>query len=219
MNWRLETLMFKLTIAFSFVFLSLQAHADFTYDFVRISCIQESEFLDIEYRDIHNNAVDAVAGDQFKNRFLLWAKHGFFDPRKLSYKCTFTKKDRDSTTHQSTYKVVTKKAEQGNGPCGGAPEIYLSLYKNDQVLINNVVFGNSNSCYGSPAISRIYIQGQGPEEAQICFRKNSNTGEEPPKDKCEWSFGKEMFPIDQSKVGSFLYPKSPPKVFKPQNSK
>ena len=204
--------MIKFSIIFIVFFCShlSDAFADYSYDFVRISCIKEIQFLDIEYKSIHNTAIDSIFADR-DSPLKIWSKHGFFSPKKLYYECPFAHTDTYYSS-QITYKLVTKQAEGGNGMCGGAPEIFLSLYRNNELFIDNVVFGGS--CIGNSSISHIYISGVSgkyPEEAQICFQKNSTTGE-PPQEKCEWFFDNEnftkfkKFPINQEVVNKYFHP-------------
>ena len=61
--------------------------ADYSVDFVRVSCIPETRFFDIEYRAIHNNAVDAPLDSKTVDKNTVWAKHGFHNPSKLEYVC------------------------------------------------------------------------------------------------------------------------------------
>lgn len=188
----------RLLIAYLMLILvSPTAQADFHYDFVRIACIKATRFLDIEYHPIHNSAVDAEPDEPTKSRFDIWAKHGFFAPGNLTYKCSLP---------ESEYKVIASQNDWGNGMCGGAPEIYLSLYKNNKPLLNNIVFGGS--CFGNHSITKISIQdgksGWYAREFQICFQSNPSDGGDSGRTNCEWFFDENNFPIDQKSMQRFL---------------
>lgn len=175
------------------------AHCDYMVDFIRISCIRETRFLDIEYRPIHNNAVDVAPDDSNTRGKDIWAKHGFFNPGKLSFECSLP---------ESEYKVVaTQNSWSERGMCGTAPEIIFSLYRNNEAIIKNVVFGSS--CFGNNSITRISIQdgkrGWYIREAEICFQKLTNESTH----KCRWFFeglgtSIKPFPIEQKSIENII---------------
>ena len=175
------------------------ACADYMYDFIRISCIRETGFLDIEYRPIHNSAVDAPPLTKGLKAKDIWAQNGFFDPGGLSYGCSLP---------ESEYKLVAKQDSwRERGECASAPEIIFSLYRNGKVLVKDVVFGES--CFGRDTITRISIQdgkrGWYQREVQICFGK----GRDESNRKCEWFFeglgaSQKPYPIEQGSIADFL---------------
>lgn len=126
------------------------------------------------------------------------ARHGFFDPGKLAYECSLP---------DSKYKVVATQDGWGGGLCGAGPEIFLTLYRNGEPLLERVVFGQS--CFGNPSVTRITIsdgkEGWYAREAEVCFAGGSSGA----PDKCVWFFsdlgdGFKKFPIRQDDIQSML---------------
>lgn len=184
-------------LALLLLLLSTSAKADYTVDFVRISCIRDAQFLDVEYRGIHNPAITALT-EHDTVRPDVMARHGFFNPSKLSYECSLP---------DSKYKVVaTQTGWSERGMCGAAPEIVLSLYRDGEPLLERVVFGSS--CFGNPSVTRITIedgkQGWYAREAEICLA--GGTSEAPAK--CVWFFSDyghfKKFPIRQTDIQNLL---------------
>ena len=188
----------KFLLALLLLLLGSSARADYTVDFVRISCIRDAQFLDVEYRGIHNPAITALTEHGTVHTDVL-ARHGFFDPGKLSYECSLP---------ESKYKVVaTQEGWSERGMCAAAPEIFLSLYRDGDPLLEQVVFGQS--CFGNPSVTRITIedgkQGWYSREVEVCFTRG--TSETP--DKCVWFFsnlgdGFKKFPLRQGDIQSML---------------
>lgn len=151
------------------------AHADYTVDFARIACIPQARFLDIEYRGIHNSAVDAPAdsadgGDA-------WARNGFFAPGDADVRCKLAESD---------YRVVVTRDEiRELGMCGAAPLAYLTLYRNGKVVLDKAIFGQP--CFPRHSITRVTIQdgkaGYYSREAEICLRNHQTS-----QTDCTWSF-------------------------------
>jgi hypothetical protein len=176
--------------------LSDTAHADYTVDFVRISCIRDAQFLDIEYLGVHNPAITALEMEEERGeaRAHTMSRHGFFDPDKLSYECSLP---------DSRYKVVATHPPT----CGALSDIVLSLYRDDEPLLDHVVFGTS--CSDKASVTRITIEdgktGSYSREAEVCLE--SGTHETP--DKCLYFFsdygGFEKFPIRQGDIQKLLY--------------
>ena len=172
---------------------STAAQADYTVDFVRISCIHDARFMDIEYRGVHNPAVTATS-ELGTIETDAWARNGFFTPEKLLYECALPESKYEIKTTQSSWSE--------RGMCGAAPEITISLYREGEPLVEGVVFGPS--CYGHPSITKITIedgkQGWYTREAEVCFADGSIDG---PK-KCEWFFSDygdfKKFPLRQADV-------------------
>lgn len=173
------------------------AQADYTVDFVRISCIRDAQFLDVEYRGIHNPAITALTENGAAQGDVL-ARHGFFEPGKLSYECSLP---------DSKYKIVaTQTGWSERGMCGAAPEIILSLYRDGEPLLERVVFGPS--CFGNPSVTRITIedgkQGWYAREAEVCLA--GGTSETP--GRCVWFFSDsgdpKRLPIRQADIPGLL---------------
>ncbi len=166
------------------------------YDFVRISCIQEANFISMDYIKIHNSAVDKVLDPDFST----WGKNGYYSPKNLDYKCKLPK---------SEYRIATTQAGWGSGMCGAAPSINFSLYRNSELIIKNVIFGDS--CLGNPSISRVSILDTSishfPTEMEICYQENTNG--EKSKEKCKWYFQQyeeknNILPIDNNFISNAL---------------
>lgn len=64
-------------IALLLLVLASPVWADYTVDFVRISCVPDAQFLDVEYRGIHNPAITALTEHGTVRPDVL-ARHGFF---------------------------------------------------------------------------------------------------------------------------------------------
>lgn len=130
-------------IALLLLVLASPVWADYTVDFVRISCVPDAQFLDVEYRGIHNPAITALTEHGTVRPDVL-ARHGFFSPSKLSYECSLP---------DSKYTIIaTQTGWSERGMCGAAPEIFLSLQRNGEPLLERVVFGSS--CFGNPLVTR-----------------------------------------------------------------
>lgn len=170
---------------------STSLYADYMVDFLRVSCIKEMDFLDIEYRPIHNTTIDAHADN--KKTFEIWAKHGFFDPRNLTKKCVLS---------NAEYKIVTSQASWHDRRCGAAPIIHFNLYRNNEPLMQDIVFGDG-SCWPYNSITKITIQDlKDSREMEVCFQK----GEYGYAPKCEWYFENidGISPFTQKTIDNFF---------------
>jgi hypothetical protein len=94
-----------------------RAHADWALDFVRISCIPEARYFEIQFRAL--SGPDILIGGAEHNdkaradRLQIMADHGFFDPSNLFYECKLP---------DSTYTVASNQLPPSErGQCGGAP--------------------------------------------------------------------------------------------------
>ena len=188
--------MHKQVVLILLVLVSADSDADFMYDFLRISCIQEANFLSIDYERIHNSAVER----DFKPDYSTWEKHGYHKPSDMNYTCNLSK---------TAYKITASQANWRNGLCGAAPPVYFSVFKNGEVIIENVILGDS--CLGNPSLSRVAIldwgEGESPDEMQICFQKNKRLKE--PEIKCEWYFknsikNEDILPINNNLIFNVL---------------
>lgn len=179
------------------VVFSKNSYADFDYQFLRVACIPETGFLDISHQFIHNTAIDASV----KNVYQIFEKNGFYIPHKLDIKCKLS---------EGEYRIVTSQAEIYGGMCGATPEISLSLYRNDKLMIKNLVFGYS--CFNNPSVNQIYIQDskkEYPTEIEVCL-SNNNSDDKLRKEKCEWFFDtykdqyEKMFPLDSKRLENYF---------------
>lgn len=174
---------------FFLTLLSTSLYADYMVDFIRVSCIKEMDFLDIEYRPIHNTTIDA---HDYNNTSAIWAKHGFVTPNSTK-KCVLP---------NAEYKIVTSQDNWSDGRCGAAPVIRFSLFRNNEPLIQDVIFGDA-SCWPYNSITRISIQDvKDNREMEVCFQK----GEYDSAPKCEWYFEntKEISPFTQKTIDDFF---------------
>lgn len=177
---------------------SRNAYADFDYQFIRVSCIPETGFLEISHQFIHNTAIDLP----IKNVYQVFERNGFYSPHKLNVKCNLP---------ENEYRIVTSQAEIHSGMCGATPQITFSLYRNEKLLVQNVVFGYS--CFNNPSLNKIYIQDSKknptPTEVEICVSDN-NSSDKLRKEKCDWFFDtyknlyEKMFPLDSKKLDSYF---------------
>ena len=148
------------------------ASADYMVDFIRISCVPEAGFFEIEHRSVHNNPAKAASTDA-------WARQGFHSPSGLVYECDL---------RGTKYKVMAEQEGwRERGMCAAAPEVFVSVLRNEVKILDKVVLGFS--CFGSPTITRMSRtekkQGYFGAEAQVCFLEN---GQDDTKPTCEWFF-------------------------------
>jgi hypothetical protein len=180
--------MFKLILTASFsmlLFVPQPARADYMVDFIRIACVPEAGFFDIDHRLIHNNAAESASSR-------VWARQGFYTPSDLTYECDLGPVKYKLSAHQNNWT---------GGMCGAAPEIFLTLFRDDRVIANKVVFGLS--CLGHPTITRISMteakSGYHGRESQICYLKRGDESEHP---ECKWFFNMDenddVFPLRQN---------------------
>jgi hypothetical protein len=184
-----------------FIFLNARpAYADDGYyspNFIRISCIPEAQYLDVEYQAVEMMKYDATSKSKG-----IWEKHGFYDPRNLTYKCKLAGVE---------YKIVTSLGPEGEMQCGGAPEIFFSLFRNGKPMLDDVVFGYS--CFRHQSVKNITIQDGRPgwydRRLEICPLSGD--------DKCKYFFdrdGSGKFPVDpineKGLEGLFGEPKDDP---------
>lgn len=182
---------FALALLFSMLFCRV-AHADTSPGFVRIACVPEAGLLDVEYRSLHDSV--SVDPKMEQERSAQLARAGFHDPHHLEFSCEIGR---------ITYGIVADQDATSEQMCGGVPEIYLTVTRDGERLLSNVIFGQS--CNGLPSVMRI-TAGDGAKswrgrETQVCYA----TGKETDPIFCDWTFGKQAefgkrFPLDQKRV-------------------
>ena len=115
-------LRFKLLAASCLLASAATSHADWGLDFVRVTCIPESRYFEIEYRSLNGPDVllEAELDDRKRaERLDTWRAHGFYEASNVKYECILP---------ASTYEVVADQPPpQAHGTCGLAPRIILSL--------------------------------------------------------------------------------------------
>ena len=156
--------------AFGLALLSSSAFADWTQDFVRISCIPDGRFLRIEYSPMSGPDVMVAAHEkkEIQARLKAWRKGGFFDPANLKYECKLL---------ESAYQVTANQPPPSErGQCGGAPRITLSVKENGSPLLINVTFGYD--CFGGPTVTKLTIfetvSGYGNGGTKLCAAPSGN---------------------------------------------
>lgn len=168
------------TATFLILLLALHGHAparaDTVRDFVRTACVPEAGLLDVEYRGLHDSVAVDRGGKEQRNSAL--AQAGFHPPRGLKLSCRLG---------DVSYAIATDQGPTSERRCGGSPEVYLSITRNGEKILSDVVLGES--CQGLPSVTRITI-GDGPQswrgrETQLCYSKEGDSG----KPQCEWIFG------------------------------
>ncbi len=183
--------MFWKLIAASITVLGIAAQptrADYMVDFIRISCVQEAGFFEIEHRQIHNNPAEAAPTKA-------WSRQSFYSPSDLTYECNLGK---------VRYRVLAQQDSwRERGMCAAAPEVILTVLRNEEVIVDKVVLGRS--CYGNPTITRISLteekRGYFDREGEICFRAKGDDDAEP---KCRWFDVKNVFPLKQEMLSKLF---------------
>jgi hypothetical protein len=142
------------------------ARADWSLEFVRITCIPEARYFYFEYKPVSGPA--ALTDTQFdekmqRERMRIWQRHGFFDPRSLERECRLP---------ESTYKLITSQPPaREQGMCGGAPQITLNLFRNGTAFFKDVVFGDD--CFGGPSVVSVEItdglEGWDTRQMTVCI--------------------------------------------------
>lgn len=169
------------------------SYADISKHLVRVACVPEAGLLDVESRYLH----DSVSGDpdpkgkDERNARLTQA--GFHDPHGLKLSCVLG---------GVNYLITAKQDEPSNAMCGGNPGIFLTVTRNSEKFLSNVIFGGF--C-GAPSVMRFTI-GDGfkswrGRETEVCY----SSGKDFDPDHCEWTFGgpaefNKRFPIDEDRL-------------------
>lgn len=153
-----------------FCLLSASAWAQ-DVEFLRVTCIPETRYLEVEYKAVPSEAVFIGASGyekETKQRLDAWEKRGYFDPGKFRYECKLP---------DSTYLITSSQPPGGLGECGAQPRITLNLSRNGEKWLDNVVFGSD--CFGGPSVMRISIrdgqEGWDTRNADLCIVPSSNS--------------------------------------------
>jgi hypothetical protein len=176
--------------------LTSPAWADYSVDFLRITCVPEVRYFEVEYRALPDDAVFGGGGTS-PDPLRTWREHGYFDPRDLHSECRLP---------ESTYVVTaTQSPASDRGQCGGAPSIRLSLQRNGQPWLDDVTFGAD--CFGGPSITGIAVRdvaaGYGNLNLHLCI---APTGGE--ADGCEflsetYAHVRKVMPITQQDLADY----------------
>lgn len=168
------------------------SRADTVKHTVRIACVPEAGLLHLESGYLHDSMASGPASTTDRNAVL--AQAGFHDPHHLAVSCVLG---------GVTYLVSATQDETSNRMCGGDPEVYVTVTRDGQPFLTNVVFGDS--CYALPSVESVVV-GDGPaswrgRETRMCYM----TGKEGGPAFCDWTFGApaqfaRRFPIDQGRL-------------------
>jgi hypothetical protein len=169
------------TILFLMLMLSVwnpaDARADQPLELVRITCIPEMRYFEIESKNYPSEATtwiwsgfevkekDEKAGRQKRWRIL--KERGLYTTEKLVYLCKLP---------ESTYELVmTKGLTRASGECGGAPTATMNLKRNGQDWVSHVLFGNGD-CFKRPTIASLAIndgkEGWDVRNMLVCVKSN-----------------------------------------------
>lgn len=189
----------KAVIAFALVLSLLAggtAHADTSKHVVRLACVPAAGLLHLETDYLHDSVAVDPANQAGRDAVL--AQAGFYDAHALSVTCELG---------AATYVISTKQDVVSERMCGGDPEIYLTVKRNGQLVLDDVPFGQT--CNQIPSVKRMVV-GDGPNawrgrEMQVCYATGRSTavGFEP--DYCDWTFGapaqfEQRFPVDRARI-------------------
>ena len=170
------------------------SHADTSKHFVRVACVPEAGLLDVESRYLH----DSVSGDPDpkgqEERDTRLTQTGFHDPHGLKFSCVLG---------GVNYVIAAEQDQVSNRMCGGNPDVYLTVTRDGDKFLSDVIFGES--CNQQPSIMRFTV-GDGPKswrgrETQVCY----SPGKDGEPDHCDWTFGgpaefNKRFPIDEDRI-------------------
>lgn len=177
------------------------AIADWSMDFVRITCIPEARYFRFDYTPISGPAVllEAQFDDKKRSqRMLAWMKQGYYEATNLQYECRLP---------ESTYKIsAVQPPQRDRGMCGAAPQITLSLLRDGTPVLDKIIFGND--CFGGPTVVSAEItdglQGWNTRQMNLCLSPKSDM----PR-LCKFlseTYGaiSKVIPITQEKVGEYV---------------
>jgi hypothetical protein len=196
--------MVRIAYCLILIIIGSDAWADYSVDFIRITCIPETRYFEVEYKSVPGDAVFIGAGFEKKaiqQRLKIWRKHGYYDPSALLYECKLP---------DSTY-LVTSIQPPGSerGMCGAEPRITLNFSRNGDTWLNNVTFGSD--CFGGPTVTQIAIrdgqEGWDSRTADLCIA-SPNVPE-----FCEFLMGiYDVFPLSQDDIDRYIAAISPQKL-------
>jgi len=135
---------------FLFTLLPISASGDQAIQLVRVNCIPEANYFDVEISTHHGlEDIDVpVKSPPFKTGMAkTLAKNGIYFPRKLVYECKL---------QGATYKIAGyQPLPKPRGQCGASPTPSISLWRNDELWLDSVLFGDD--CFGNATVKRIEI--------------------------------------------------------------
>jgi hypothetical protein len=183
--------------ALGLTFMSSSAFADWTQDFVRISCIPDGRFLRVEYTPLSGPDVMVAAHEeqQIRARLKAWRKGGFFDAGNLKYECKLL---------EYTYQITANQPPPAaRGQCSAAPRITLSVKENGSPLLTKVTFGYD--CFGGPTVTKLTVfetvSGYGNGGTELCTSPSGNPMSEE-KELCGYLNSNEE--VSQETLGNFV---------------
>ena len=146
--------------------ISVPVNADYAFEFVRVACVPEGRLLLVDFRTINSEPVDApaVRGSSMDTLRAL-AAQGMYEPRSLRQECKLP---------SGTYVLTAEQADaSATGMCGAAPQIRVSLRRDEKILIHRVNFGSS--CFQEPVITQITVGDGGIEEGRDGYYRQQFT--------------------------------------------
>lgn len=169
------------------------SNADTSKRLVRVACVPEAGLLDVESRYLHDSVSGDPAPKRQAERNALLTQAGFHDPHGLKLSCVLG---------GVNYLITAEQDEPSSAMCGGDPGVFLTVTRNSEKFLSNVIFGGS--C-GAPSVMRFTI-GDGSKswrgrETEVCY----SSGKDLDPDHCEWTFGgpaefNKRFPIDEDRL-------------------
>jgi hypothetical protein len=175
--------------------------ADWTMDFIRITCIPEARYLHVEYKPVNGPAVlmeTQFDKDKKKQRLSAWRKHGYYDPSKVEYECRMT---------NSTYRITSVQPPgRDRGECGVSQSITLSLFRNNKPILDKIIFGDN--CFQGPTVHSFEITdglaGWQSRDMTLCI--SPKPGE---RDICQFLSEtydqiSKAIPINQGKINKYV---------------
>ena len=188
----------------SFILLCLLPHSVFAIDFLQITCIPESTYLEVQLKSIDEH--DVFFGthepkEQIK-RLGIWKKQGYFEASNVRQECHLP---------ESIYVIKSSEPQGGNGTCGAVTRVTLTLTRNGETWLDAVLFGASPepNCNNGPGVTSISIrdgkQGWGSPNVRICMSKRGwsipewlNEYSDYSSEFCEYVFG------DMQNIGNVM---------------
>lgn len=168
------------------------SRADTVKHTVRIACVPEAGLLHLESGYLHDSVAYGPAS--MTERDAVLARAGFHDPHHLAVSCALG---------GVTYSMTATQDETSGRMCGGDPEVYVTVTRDGQPFLTDVVFGNS--CHALPSVESMTV-GDGPRswrgrETRMCYLSGKDGGPA----FCDWTFGApaqftQRFPIDQARL-------------------
>lgn len=173
--------------AFVFLVVSPIALSDQSIDLLRLTCIPELRYFEIEgssysiLAEAIAHGFDSFSPEGVEKRLRILQTHGLYSPRNLKYDCKLP---------QATFQLVARQPPASErGMCGSSPTASFSLSINGQELFRDVLI--NEGCFDRPSVASITMsvgkRGWKPAEIVICLK-------EKPSSEVECKFSGATFP-------------------------